>query len=137
MADSKARIWTIEELTRVHPLPEGWAWELWDDGKIPVAVARGVRRWVTIGDGRVVCADDDGPLFHPLAAVVEAVTLASKGLDSLAEMAAALDTRAETSLGKIAGLADAGRHERAYHADGVACGLRESAAMVRRGKVNP
>jgi hypothetical protein len=40
-ADRRAGQWTIEELDRVWPLPDGWAWRLDDTGPCAVAVACG------------------------------------------------------------------------------------------------
>ena len=136
MAETKARIWTIEELTRVHPLPDGWTW-----AAERVTAVRG--DWeVWLDDEGELCSwyePDGGSMLRcdPPADVALAVILASKGLDSLAAMADALDKMADTALSRIKPLVDAGRSERAYQADGDATGLRTGARMVRRGTVNP
>jgi hypothetical protein len=82
-----ARVWTIEELNRVHPLPEGWRWCLTLDKGKPFAMRKTVYAEVTIIDGRVeitVSPDD-----HPNVPddVCLAVILASKGRDSFEHMA--------------------------------------------------
>jgi hypothetical protein len=68
-----ARVWTREELDRVHPLPDGWRWE---QGT--------AARWHAIDDSEARCfiwqwggigTDGDVP-----ADVALAVILASKGV---------------------------------------------------------
>lgn len=126
------RQWTITELNRVHPLPGGWWWQInrLATGGIE-AVSEDSR--VFVGAGNLCLNGRRGTD----TGVIEAVILASKRLDSFAAMAWALEDKAEASIGRIAPLAEAGRHERAYHEDGHATGLRSAAAMLRRGTVAP
>ena len=128
------RVWTREELDRVHPLPDGWSWELHETGpcasrriehhsgcmkRVEVKVVKGnmwalLRREDTeLGEWVVAPAD-----------VALAVILASRGCDSLAEMAGRLE--ADSRKGAVHDW------ERGY-----AAGLAFAAAVVRRGRVNP
>jgi hypothetical protein len=91
---------------------------------------------IWVEDGSLLHNQPDG-LDDPPADVCLAVILASRGMDSLGAMAAELDRLRDVELARIAPLADAGRHARAYHADGAAGGLRIAAAMLRRGTVQP
>jgi hypothetical protein len=135
-----ARVWTREELDRVHPLPDGWTWarELDDPlfARGPYGSSVSVCR--ESGDVVSVIYDEQGRFNHfPPALVALAVILASQGLDSREAMADALDRRA------VAADRDAdvsGRH-RDGEADsaGYACeaqALRYAAAMLRRGTVD-
>jgi hypothetical protein len=84
-----ARVWTREELDRVHPLPEGWEW---NTGKSVFRV------WVEAlnESGDCITIDENGDLMwrgleYLPADLVLPVILASKGLDSFAELADAMD----------------------------------------------
>jgi hypothetical protein len=88
-----ARIWTVDELTRVHPLPDGWEWAH-DDS---------VGWYAHDNNGATVCVDYCGDLLalwngttiiSPCADVCLAVILASKGLDSYAAMVVEADREA-------------------------------------------
>ena len=115
-----ARGWTREELDRVHPLPDGWAWRLWAgepmacSGTLEI-FADGDEVW---GQGR------ESSMTALPCAVALAVILASRGCDSLAEMAGRLE--ADSRKGAVHDW------ERGY-----AAGLAFAAAVVRRGRVNP
>lgn len=142
-----ARVWTIEELDRVHPLPDGWSW-----------VGRGGGQWLAVRTGY---DGDAGPgdwhiwvdecdtfcsmfYYYPRGAsepydaptdVALPVLLASKGLDSLGEMADALEgerVKAEQATCDAASVRftiKANRHA------GAAEAFAQSAAMLRRGTV--
>lgn len=95
-----ARVWTREELDRVHPLPGDWEWMR--DGATTVG---GVPMWsaVILDDdygetevSSIICVDQEGRLHCELgsddthtADVALAVILTSKGLDSSDAMTAA------------------------------------------------
>lgn len=86
-----ARVWTREELDRMHPLHEGWAWRQAKDGRWYAIALYDSPGWeagdvVEVLDGQVR-RDDAGDDWWPAPVdVALAVILASKGLDSLAEM---------------------------------------------------
>lgn len=126
-----ARVWTVEELDQVHPLPEGWVW-------IKSVDASG--RWIADnGDacvevdahGRLTTSDVDGEDRD----VVLAVILASKGLDSTEALAKALATLAD-EMGKRSqvggGFSDA---LHAATARGRSVQAAEDAEMIRSGRV--
>lgn len=85
-----ARVWTVEELDRVHALPSDWWWEI--HGNDPVACCEAFE----------ICADEtevwgssrEAAMTSLHRDVALAVILASKGLDSLGAMAAEMDARA-------------------------------------------
>ena len=81
------RIWTIEELNRVHPLPEEWAWGL--SGQEPYA-SKVNSRIVRVTNGRIRQIERVGGKWlldvDIESDVALAVLLACKGLDSLAAM---------------------------------------------------
>jgi hypothetical protein len=110
-----ARVWTREELDRVHPLPEGWAWRLWDGE--PMACSGELE---IFADGDEVWGQGRGANMTALpSAVCIAVILASQGLDSREAMAAEMDSAADE--------------------DRECCAerLRYAADMLRRGTVTP
>lgn len=95
-AVSSTRTWTVEELDIAHPEVKaaGWSWELWDDGRTPVAYDD--RRSISVTqNGRVVAATANGSTFSPPRDIALAVILASRGLPSLAVMADRLDKIAD------------------------------------------
>lgn len=113
-----ARVWTVEELDRVHPLPDGWRWH-WDIiGLRWVAQATDASFDAVVADGSTVHLRDgiDHRVYPPPAAVALPVLLASKGLDSLGALADALSEC----------LPSASASERLW-----------ATAMLRRGRVNP
>ncbi len=134
-----ARIWTREELDRVHPLPDGWGWkrDALTGSWVAVALDDG-DEWEA-GDTVGICggavhletaSDFDPPPAH----VALAVILASQGLDSREAMAAEFERRAKDNRA---------RAERAFTAsmeirqEGMADALDEAAAMLRRGRLQP
>lgn len=55
--------WTIEALNREHPLPEGWGWELWENGdtsKYPVAQRPDGTYCAQLYGERLVAVDSSG-----------------------------------------------------------------------------
>jgi hypothetical protein len=123
---SPQREWTIEELDRVHPLPDGWAWRLWDGGPMACSgtleiSADGDEVW---GQGR------ESNMTALPSKVCLAVILASQGLDSREAMATVLDGVArEIEAGKTGQRA----HDGAL--DCAAAATMRCAAIVRRGRV--
>jgi hypothetical protein len=119
-----ARQWTREELDRVHPLPDGWAWRQRPNGSwCATYAASGVRCdvWVSAGSLIAMVEGATEPLnFDPPINVALPVILASKGLDSLGAMAAAMDTEGDLNGSSWAKVA-----------------YRWCAAMLRRGTVEP
>ena len=126
------RVWTLEQLIDVHPLPDddGWEW-------IPDTGVRG--GWLAAsGDGRVVCVLMDGRIrFGNMDDVPDRVALAvilmSQGLDSLATMTAKLEDwqrQAERE-------ADTQTLIRMARCEGQAHAWGEAAVMLRRGTVAP
>jgi hypothetical protein len=145
------RQWTIEELDRVHPLRDGWSWDV-AFGAPPVArYGTGIGSLaVYVDDGELVSekmlpptgerfecmfgckAANEGTSHEPPPAdITLAVILASKGLDSREAMAAEVERE---SARLVPATADATAHCWAgYGRDG----LRRVAAMLRRGTVRP
>ncbi len=123
-----ARQWTREELDRVHPLPEGWAWRLWEgepmacSGTLEV-FADGSEVW---GQGR------ESNMTSLPVDVCLAVILASRGMDSLGAMADAMAVKADESLA----LSCQAKDECELHI-GCASAWLDAAAMLRRGTVAP
>ena len=118
-----ARVWTVEELDQVHPLPDGWRWV--EEDFAWTATWHGLTGVGVEASGHM--AGMDGAPRD----VVLAVILASKGLDSNEALADALDdaTRAvrfENVYGdptEVAGL------------DGEAAAFEHAAELIRRGTV--
>jgi hypothetical protein len=111
------RIWTVEDLDRVHPIEdesdEGWTWKLDEDGR-PFAVNGDRARIMVDSLGRLCCDDIDGDNAN----VALAVILASKGLDSLEAMAVEVERRvSNATLGGLLGV------------------WRDVVAMLRRGSI--
>jgi hypothetical protein len=133
------RVWTVEELDIVHPLPKAeavryrypYAWRVDSDG--PVAFEVGPSEpdevWV---DARGHLASATG---EPPADVALAVILASKGLDSMEAMAREMDTKAGemTERSRVGGGFSDTIH--AAIAQGRAVQAVEDAATLRRGTV--
>jgi hypothetical protein len=127
-----ARVWTREDLDRVHPLPDGWEWDA--DPSVG---------WYALHRSGSVCVDDSGDVlalfngterFDSPAVVCLAVILASQGMDSREAMATALDVLADA--------ADAEMYEAAHtpasdRAEGRSDAFEVAAAMLRRGTVQP
>jgi hypothetical protein len=129
-----ARVWTREELDRVHPLPDGWTW----------AFDESVGWYGRHPGGATVCVDDFGDvlalsfgttIISPCAAVTIPIILASQGLDSREAMADAMDARRDDMLARAA--AAAALSELAAFAEGRAVQAAVDSAMLRRGQVNP
>ena len=112
-----ARVWTCEELDRVHPLPEGWTWEWWEREQA-WAICRAVGGgWMYFdADGR---PHTDVFAGDPPREAVLALCLASKGLDSMEAMADEVE--------RFSTLHEQPAKYRSR--------LREVAAMLRRGTV--
>jgi hypothetical protein len=118
------RVWSVEELTIVHPLPDGWTWSVAQgigvsdvDPMRPWAFGVGDQGVEVGGDGALLALDGNGRRFDPPADVALAVVLASKGRDSFEAMAREADRLAAWVIeagGRIA--------------------LRDLAAMLRRGR---
>ncbi len=73
--------WTIEALNREHPLPEGWGWELWENGdtsKYPVAQRPDGTYCAQLYGERLVAVDSSGEYRGAPADVALAVLLANK-----------------------------------------------------------
>ncbi len=124
------RQWTVEELTSVHPLPDGWTW---NTGKSVFRV------WVEAlnESGDCITVDENGDLMwrgleYIPAALVLPVILASQGLDSREAIGVALEARARKHL------SDPAESPGDRHAGVVlSVGLRLAASMVKRGTVQP
>jgi hypothetical protein len=137
-----ARVWTVEELDRVHPLPRGWHWRIEDGG-------------VDDGDGYHLTAVDpsdhdpfndddaevwvlDGGLESTRASiptdVALPVILASKGLDSREAMAAEIESAAKRVAVEAGSMPD---FAHAAHEMGRARQAVAIAEMLRRGTVEP
>jgi hypothetical protein len=130
-AHMTARVWTLEELDRVHPLPEGWAWRLWDGE--PMACSGELE---IFADGDEVWGQGRGANMTALpSAVCIAVILASQGLDSREAIADALAGFAGVSL-QCEGDSPAGSEDAAPFG-AQASAYTVGAAMVRRGTVAP
>jgi hypothetical protein len=136
------RQWTKEELDRVHPLV-GWAWAYRANGSWCARNEENGRRrdvWVS-GAGHLV-AECSIPMAMPYSIdppvdIALAVILASKGRDSLAAMADALEVAADADHRAAAESDSHGERDDANTLDGRASGKVEAAAMVRRGTVEP
>lgn len=131
------RVWTLDKLAEVHPLPHGWAWGQTNANGVPTWCARlddedecEVSCFVW-PNGNTVNDAAEAPI-----AVLLAVILASKGLDSFEAMADALDGKAKSA--RLAGLAAHKSSKRAsgYREEGKWASLHEVAAMLRRGRVD-
>jgi hypothetical protein len=143
------RQWTRDALDAAHPEVKAAGWEWKHGGDKPTAIRAnydgdaGPGDWhVWVDECDTVCSmfyyrTGGSEPYDPPTDIALAVALASRGMDSLGAMAAEIDRLRDGELARIAPLADAGRHERAYHADGAAGGFRIAAAMLRRGTVNP
>jgi 3-oxoacyl-ACP reductase-like protein len=137
-----ARVWTREELDRVYPLPDGWAWARLPSGAwCARRTANGARSTVFVRGG-TLCAECSVPMaaafdIDPPDDVALAVILASRGLDSREAMADAAATRASThrEMARMA-LAD-GKPTVSQCAELMASAFDEDAAMLRRGTVEP
>jgi hypothetical protein len=118
------RQWTLEKLNEGHPLPDGWAWRLWDgepmacSGDLEI-FADGDEVW---GQGR------ESNMTALPSKVCLAVILASQGLDSREAMAADLDERVAKALPRA--------EDSPYH-EGLLTGYACAAMMLRRGTVAP
>lgn len=121
-----SRVWTIEELDSVHPMPEPddetseWSWRI-DPAHGPEAVDEDGARVYVDSIGRLCCDDIDGGDRR----VALAVILASMGMDSYEAMAAALEKRGDMRMSI----------EPLWQGQGE--GLHEAATMLRRGTVKP
>jgi hypothetical protein len=134
------RQWTREALDAAHPL-DGWKWKHGHSGWYAEAIAD-TQQWnagdVVSARGGQVCRLDANSEYWPAPHdVALAVILASRGMDSLGAMAAAmletghcLELEAVTHDGH-------GDRETACIRSGEALGLRAAAAMLRRGTVKP
>lgn len=138
-----ARVWTVEELDRVHPLPDGdedehgWRWHIAHDGSLRAL------GWYDDHDGVVgehqvvywrgalisVCGDYNVP---PPGDVALAVILASQGLDSREAMALCMENTARDIESKRNG-------QPGYDVslECAAAATRRCAVWVRRGTVAP
>jgi hypothetical protein len=124
-----ARVWTREELDRVHPLPKGdmdgfgprppWFWRVDPTGPVAFSVCHSVDGEVWVDAAGRLCSSDGDPPWP----VALAVILASQGLDSREAMADEVGAYA------LAAGRD-GRHD-------VASQLYDVASLVRRGRVEP
>jgi hypothetical protein len=137
------RVWTLKQLNDVHTLPKGkaggirneppWFWRIDPTGPVAFAVMP-VDDWEVWVDARGHLCSSNG---DPPEAVALAVILASKGMDSLAAMAATL-VAASQDLELEALTHDShGDREAACARSGEALGCRVSAAMLNRGRVQP
>ncbi len=72
--------WTIDALNREHPLPDGWRWELWDNGTSPVAMHH---------EGTFCAVMEGGPFGQGLAAVAADGSFCSAPLDVVLAVAIA------------------------------------------------
>jgi hypothetical protein len=133
-----SRQWTREELDRVHPLSEGWAWAYserlnWHAVAVVNVPGRMADDTVAVVSGDVLRVDS---YFPQLASVALAVILASHGLDSREAMADALQAHVDEDASR---LADVGPEDRTT---GLVLAARANAAaaivaMLRRGRVEP
>lgn len=105
------RQWTIEELDRVHPLPDGWVWRMnnrtpcaeatvssdtWDAGDLVMIYGEGT------GLGACVQrVDRDCDVWPAPVDIALAVLLASKGLDSTAHLVKCLRAERERCRAKL------------------------------------
>lgn len=131
-----ARVWTREELDRVHKMRGGWEW-----------VHDSERQWHAMRVGRdgdwhvwvdecdTVCSMWLAGAYDPPADVALAVILASKGLDSYEAMAAAMEQRAEYFDDGARRVNRSGQTRAANLAS--AQSMRTCAEMLRRGTVQP
>ncbi len=131
------RVWTVKELDRVLPLPEGWTWSIASglsefDPTRPWAFGVGDRGVEVDADGAVSAQDGNGRRFDPPAEVALAVILASQGRDSMEAMAEAMDGIARViAASKVGQAAYDGAMECAAAATG------RCAEILRRGRVKP
>jgi hypothetical protein len=123
----------------VHPLRDGWTWaHRANGGWCARFVGNGYRCDVWIS-ASTVCAARYIPMGEPWAVnppddVALAVILASKGLDSLAAMADALETEARNHR---ASRERFGYNPHPNDATSVEDAYTHAAAMLGRGMVNP
>lgn len=139
------RVWTEEELDRVHPLPEGW---LWSKRGLDTWCARkaGGGGWMDVWvAGR---ADAEPALltecvlpigipkpFMPPIDVALAVILASKGLDSREVMVAEMRRLAHRAEMKAERSPSCSEQEAEWAWQQAT--WQEAAAMLQRGMVKP
>lgn len=149
-----ARVWTREELDRVHPFSderkrEGWVWAMLGGGHW-CARNRSDYVWVDARGVLVTKCTEFVPagVFAPPADVALAVILASNGLDSREAMAAAMDSMASKAGRRsllAGGWEDPEPGEEHVNEDseaeslyaGMADGFVAAAKMLRRGTVQP
>jgi hypothetical protein len=120
-----ARVWTVEELDRVHRLPEGWRWEY--DEREWGWHARGPQNAIICVDGH--CEVLAGCGGADSRAVALAVILASQGRESFEMLAQAVEREVFTAASHdpiVMAWAE-------LHREVIA----RIAAMLRRGRVEP
>lgn len=132
-----ARVWTVDELNRVHPLPDGWVWRLDHDGLIAAQGPINDARFVSVVWVGAACRLAVSHGCIPPADVALAVILASRGWNSHEAMAAELDTRRDAVLKEAFDYAAKGEMEMSATCDGEANSYHETAAMLRRRRVQP
>lgn len=128
-----ARVWTKEELDRVHPLHDGFEWRIDDDGQPFAAIVRPGGRWYFAcgWQGRCFLVR-----WEPTPVeVVLAVALAIKGLDSYQAMAAAMGELAHRAEMKAERSRPCSEAEAEWATKQAT--WQEAAAMLRRGTVQP
>lgn len=140
-ATIETREWTREELDRVHPLPEGWAWARRLNGSwFARHFANGARCEVWVSAGSLIAAvygAAEPESIDPPVDVALPVILASKGLDSLGEMADEMALEAAKAKERARTHRLNRQTAMAYSNDGQQSGLTAAAAMLRRGRVQP
>jgi hypothetical protein len=132
-----ARIWTREELDRVHPLP-GWRWHQSPFGGWHAVAVTDEAEWdsgdvVDIVCGAVRCRSENGDTGLPPCHVALAVILASQGLDSREAMADACGEQVRDNRHRAGhALTD----EMEIRQDAMADAWHDAEAMLRRGTVD-
>ena len=129
-----ARVWTVEELDQVHPLPKGWVWRVRAGGLRAVRTGM-VLRTVCVGENGLTTVGDMSDTHETPPEVALAVILASKGLDSNEALAAAMGKRAHRAEMKAEQSGPCTEDEMMW------CVRQETwaraAAWLRRGTVKP
>lgn len=125
------RAWTIDELDRVHPLPEMWTWVADAYGR---PFARNGGDTVEVDHGELLSISHEGSLIAPPFDVALAVILASMGRDSFDTLADAMEDESRSQVSMVQDSTSA-RVWNDAHARADAFGT--CAEMLRRGMVEP
>jgi hypothetical protein len=125
------RVWTIEELDRVHPL-DGWAWAFDDQVGWYARTMHGNATVCIDLQGEVLALWGGTEKISPHRNVALAVILVSKGQDSMKAMA---DKLADVAKDNRARADRAYTDTHAARVEGMADAYEDVAAMLIRGTV--